>query len=345
MRLNITMRVLCSHVALLLVAVFFGIYNIIGKEALEHVPPLAFGLLRDAIAFPVLLLAGTGLEGGWMPATWMQFRALAVVGLVGVCLGQLLFLTALSLLPALVVALYQCLCPIATLIAAVLLGQERCTVQKCVGVFLATGGVAAIELLTNPSTSSTTSTSLWGHLAVIGQVVVVSTCWFTMMKPLHSLCGPVMLTTWLYGIGSLGLLAVSIAFGGMYPSSVLRWFAGFEDPKMIAILFYTALVCTCLNYSLTVMANKHVGATICSLYNTAQPITTALLGFALFRTPLQLIHAVGGLSVLLGLALCGTSTDVIDGKENRGPQPTSCLEQDDEVGTSDGEEEPIPGYT
>jgi drug/metabolite transporter (DMT)-like permease len=119
---------------------------ILGKGATAHIPVLALGFLRFAMAgvcFTFLAAAGRmDLRSAWRE----DRRGFLLSGFLGVLLNQVTFLWGLKLtLPAHASLLYA-LTPTMVLLLAWMQGQERPTARKLAGLAMAFLGVAVLFL-------------------------------------------------------------------------------------------------------------------------------------------------------------------------------------------------------
>jgi drug/metabolite transporter (DMT)-like permease len=128
------------HVALLAVQVMFGSAPILGKFALTTFPPLAivgFRVGGAALAFYFL----QRFRGNLRLKRRSHYLYFALFSCLGVVCNQLLFFKGLSLTTATNTSLLAVMIPIFAILVSVLIGNDKLSWQKTLGVILAGGGV------------------------------------------------------------------------------------------------------------------------------------------------------------------------------------------------------------
>jgi drug/metabolite transporter (DMT)-like permease len=128
------------HLALITVQVLFATWPIVGKIALHSVPSIALVGFRVAGA-SVMLLTIAGMRRTLQTIRKADWPLLILSSLLGLVLNQLLFTKGLSLTTAINATLLSTTIPVFTLLVGVVLGTDRATVRRIVGIALAALGV------------------------------------------------------------------------------------------------------------------------------------------------------------------------------------------------------------
>lgn len=130
--------------ALLLVQLFFGSFPAFGKIAMREVSPLVLAAFRAIFGAALLSLAARALAPGDPPLRGAERRRVAGLAFLGVVANQLLFISGLARTTATNATLLVATVPIFTLSIAILLGRERATFRRVVGIPIALLGVLVV---------------------------------------------------------------------------------------------------------------------------------------------------------------------------------------------------------
>ena len=218
---------LIGHLCMLFVCATFSIQNVLAKQALVHVHPLVFALLRDGGATPVLAVAALVVDGRgrcarcWRPRGWRQWCGLAAGGALGLCGNQIFYLVGLSLTSSTLTAIWNTGGPVLTGLFAWALRQERFSWLRVAGLVVATLGLAGTTVWGaiadadvdaaggGSMRSGGTAKLLLGTLALLIYVVCCA-IFCVMLKPMFA-WGPraTTLIAWLYFFGA-SCLAVAV---------------------------------------------------------------------------------------------------------------------------------------
>ena len=178
---------------LLMTVIWGGNYSLI-KSAFVEIPPLAFNALRLALASLLFLAAiwRTG-SGPISVRDWLGIVGLAVVGQ---CVYQILFISALARTSVVNSSLIIACTPIFVALMTAGLGSERVTVWQWAGTILSAVGIY-IVVGGEPSVSRA---SLAGDLMMLGAVL----CWAASTvgaRPLLARHPPLVVTGYSMAIG------------------------------------------------------------------------------------------------------------------------------------------------
>lgn len=149
-------------IALWIVVLFWGANYVIGKWGMLGFDPVTFNLLRFLGATPALFLLLYFFERD-LTVRRKDLPELALVGLVGITLYQILFMAAVKYATATNASLLLAASPIFTALCAHLLGQEHLGRKGGLGSISALGGVILV-LLFGTSKLSLNVSDLNGNL-------------------------------------------------------------------------------------------------------------------------------------------------------------------------------------
>jgi drug/metabolite transporter (DMT)-like permease len=157
--------------ALLLVQLFFGTLPVLGKVAMREMSPLALAAFRGVLGALLLSLAARALAGP-APAQALRDRLeVALLAFLGIVANQVLFISGLSRTTATHATLLTATVPVFTIIAGVVLGQERPDARRLLAVPIAFGGIL---FLLDPARISIGGETLAGDLLVTSNAAVYS---------------------------------------------------------------------------------------------------------------------------------------------------------------------------
>jgi drug/metabolite transporter (DMT)-like permease len=274
-----------------------GVAIVASRFAVAEVPPLTLAMLRYAIGFACLLpFAWTGLAeaaaGGGAPvgrARTMDMLVMAALGIgqFGVLIALLNF--GLQHVGAAQAALIFSLFPLLTLLLSAALGRERATLLLVLGVFISIAGVA---LALSPKLGTAQSVHWWGEAAVAGAACTGALC-SVLYRPYLQRYPTVPVSAFAM-LASVLFLAV-LALGEQWPARV----GTFSMQAWSAVIFIG--VSSGIGYFWWLYALKHESPTRVTVFLALNPVTAALLGWALLG---EALHPAGlGALLLIGVGL------------------------------------------
>ena len=276
------------HLALLFVQVSFGGFSVFGKYVLGHVEPLAVAALRVLFAGPVIMLLALRYDS--VRPRGKDFLHLAVLGFFGVFLNQLLFITGLDYTTATNASILMPSIPVFTVGVAMVMGIERITWKRSLGIGLAVAG--ALILLRVTSFSLTEDT-------VIGNLMVLVNClsyslFLVLARPVLLRIPTLTVAAWAFVFGGSGILVIATPDLLTVPWErlpALAWTG----------LVYVVLFPTLLNYLLNTWAIKRSSSTLVATYTTLQPVVATSLAVMLLGEQFGLREVLGFLLIVAGL--------------------------------------------
>jgi drug/metabolite transporter (DMT)-like permease len=225
------------HAALLFVQITFAGFSVVGKYVLAYLPPFALAGFRVLVVAPSLL--AISLLRDRRPAPRKELPRLALLGLLGVCINQILFVTGLHYTTAINTAILMPSIPVFTLSIAALLRIERLSARGVGGVLLAV--VGALVML-DVSHFSLDRTDMLGNLLVLLNCLSYAG-FLVLARPVLLRIPAFMVIGWSYLFGGIGVLAVC------GPTMLTTDYASMPWTVWLGVA-YIVLIATLVNYVL-----------------------------------------------------------------------------------------------
>ena len=277
-------------VTLVAVMIVWGSTFVITKSAITQLPPLTLAFVRVAIGALVLLPFALPRIRSSGPMPW---RWLWAMGSVGVALYYVVFNWSLALTSASQGALVQSSIPAVTAGIAVLWLRERASRSRTFGIVLSIIGVLVV-FAEGTQTNAAAPSPLVGNALMFASVV----CWgmYTSMAKRVAQYDAIVVTSFVTAIGALLLL----------PLSVFE-LAGRElpDPSFNAWMgaLYLGVFASGAGYLLYNYALKYMAASQVGVFTNLIPIVGVLTGVIALGEPLSWQAIVGGIIVMIGVAM------------------------------------------
>jgi drug/metabolite transporter (DMT)-like permease len=280
------------YLRLTCVPILWGGTFIAGRVISAHLPPATAGFIRFVFATLALLATLHFTEGlrALTRITRRQLLGTVALGATGIFAYNLLFFTALSVLPAGRTSLIIALNPVVTLLIAAALLGDRLSATRWVGVVLALLGVWVV--VTRGDLSQIVQSLGKGELAMFGAVCAWAIYTLVGRKLLQGL-SPVLATLWaaIWGTLFLGLLALRDIHQVHAASFTLEVWAG---------LAFLGVLGTAVAFVWYYEGLRQLGAARTVVFNNLVPVFGVLLGWLILGEPLSTSLLVGG-----GLAIFG----------------------------------------
>lgn len=242
----------------------FGTWPIFGKIALTALPStgiVAFRVVGGSIAFVILQRS---LEHERKIRS-RDFARLALYSLLGVVLNQFLFVKGLSLTTAVNTILLGTTIPVFTLLISILLGYDRLTLRKVLGITLAVSGVV---YLLYPERHFTSDTAVGNLLILLNSLSYGA--YIALSKDMIKRYGALNVLAWIFIFGCIATVPVGgYALSGLDLSQI--------GPGIWLAILYIILVPTVGAYYLNAWALARVEPSTVAVYVYLQP----LIAFAL----------------------------------------------------------------
>ena len=282
---------LAPHIALIAVQVMFATWPVLGKIALRSLPSLTlvgFRVFGAAIALTAVGLATRKL-GRIERRDWLL---LAACSLLGVVFNQWLFVKGLSLTTVVNATLLGTTIPVFTLIVSILLGNDRPSLRRIIGILVAAAGIV---YLIQPERAEFSRHSFIGDLLIISNSICYGT-YIAISKRLVSRYNALTVITWIFifgcfptvPVGAVSLSRISI---NNVPTAV--WLA----------VAYIVLFATVLCYYLNSWALSRVAPSTVAVYIYLQPLIAFALAPLLLGEKISSRVIVAAVLVFAGVAV------------------------------------------
>lgn len=248
------------HIALIAVQLFFGSAAILGKAALQTFPAFAIvGFRVGGAAFAFYFLQK--FRGNLYLDKKIHYLYFVVFSCFGVIFNQLLFFKGLSLTTATNTSLLAVMIPVFAFLVSALIGNDKITWRKTLGIVIAACGVI---YLINPVNASFSSATTQGDILIILNSMSYA-IYVAISKKLISYYGALKSIAWLFLFASV--INVPI---GLYSLSAVN----LSEVSTASWLAVTAIVLfpTILAYYWNAWALARVEPSIVAVYIYLQPL-------------------------------------------------------------------------
>jgi drug/metabolite transporter (DMT)-like permease len=129
-----------AYVVLVTIQLLFGLHYFAAQRVVREIPPEAWAPIR-AVAATLFLTALARALGRRLPRDPRTLLSLATLAVFGVVINQLMFVKGIALTHTAHSALIMSSIPVMTLAIAVVLGRERLSLLKALGVLVGLSGM------------------------------------------------------------------------------------------------------------------------------------------------------------------------------------------------------------
>lgn len=279
------------HSALFLITLIGGANYTIAKFALpEHIQPfgfITFRVLAGIILFSIIHQLKTDEK-----VAKKDYGLLALCGLFGVAINQMSFFYGLSLTSPINAAIIATIAPVIVFILAYLLGKEKLTGLKTVGLAI---GALGTYLFVTKDGISWTSDSFVGDIFILVNATSYAV-YLVLVKPLMEKYKPLTIIKWVFLFG--GLIAIP---AGLEQMMEVRWET--LPGKAVFSLIYVVLGTTVLAYLLNAWALSYVESSVVGAYIYLQPVLASVVAISLHEDSLELKEVFFSLIIITGVYL------------------------------------------
>jgi drug/metabolite transporter (DMT)-like permease len=261
------------------------------RFVIDQTDPVTLAFLRYLVGFCLLLIPA------WHSAReWFDRHDLLPIALLGVTqFGILIVLMnyGVQFIPSARTALIFSCMPLLTMVLAALIGYERMTLLKTVGVLLTIAGVGFA--LGEKVIHTTGSPNEWiGELAVLGSALCGAVC-SVLYRPYLRKYATLKVSAFAM-FASVAFLALVGAAQGEFASPFHFTIGGW-----LAVFFIGTA--SAVGYYLWLWALGHTSPTRVTVFLSLSPITSAIAGTLLLAEPISSFFVIGLVCVILGLWL------------------------------------------
>ena len=271
----------------ILSAVIFGCMPLMSKFIYQGgVNAITLVLLRNALALPALAVI-LAIKKEPMAVTWVQAKKLTLLSLVGIMLTPVLLFSSYNFIPSGMATTVHFVYPVFVLVLCVVFWKEKLSIGKLMCVLLCTAGILAFYEPGQQSNIGGILIAFASGVTFAIYLVYLEKCRLGKMHPYKSMF-------YMASICSVGLLVGLLATGNL---------ALPQDGK-------TWLLCVVFSLSLTLGATvllqvgvQMIGSQKAAILSTFEPITSVVVGVAVFREQLTARNVIGVALILAAVIL------------------------------------------
>eukprot|EP01132_Coremiostelium_polycephalum_P007479 gene7479-9190_t len=288
------------HLVLLSIQLSFSVFYILAKIALKTVDAFVFLLLRLVIATPLLwsLTFFIARDQVFVLPTKREWIFLTAAGLLSVTANQTLFILGLSLSTASNAAITQPAIPIFSTLFGVIIGQEKKSWLKFVGIGVSViGAILMIDFRHLTSDSSTGKDIVFGNLCFLGNTIAYA-LFLMVLKPVlaSGLLSPAKCISWCFTIGMPPIIVITLAkTSNLAAAFTISW-------SSWLVIIYTATFATAYTFWASSWCVKKSDPTTVAVYLTVEPLATVIMAAIFLDEHITILNILGGLTILVGVA-------------------------------------------
>ena len=288
-----------GHILILTANILFGISVPVFKYLLN------VGISPEAIAF---LRAGLTCILFWLLSLFLprervtgrDLGLLAVCGICGVGINQLLFVAGLKMTSPVDGSIIASATPIFALLLAAVILREPVTKRKLLGVILGVCGGLLLVFGTAHAVS--------GRSSVLGDTMIavnymVYALYLVLSRPLVQRYSAITIMKWMFLVATVALFPFS---AGTLENAAIFHTATFNPTQLYGLLYITA-GSTFTAFLLVTCSLKYLRPTTVSMYNYVQPMVACAIAIAIGQDVFSIIKLGSLLLVFTGVYLVTTS--------------------------------------
>jgi len=279
------------YAALLAAQVFFGSLPVIGKVVLKTVPAVALVGFRVGVTAAALIMF-QAIRGRFWLVNKNDYWRLGILSLFGVTFNQLLFITGLSLTKASNTSLLAVTIPVFALTVGAMIGAERLTRIKVVGIVLAAVGVL---LIIDPRNASFSSSTTLGDILIVCNSLSYG-IYVAISKQVITRNGVFRSMMWVFIFASILCVPLGAwSFSTIDISTI--------SPAIWLLMVYIAIVATAAPYLLNAFALARVQASTVAVFVYLQPVIGFLLAVIFLNEQIGPLFIIATLLIFAGVFL------------------------------------------
>ena len=281
-----------AHLSLFTANLIYGINYTVAKDVMpDFIQPLGFIFIR---------VSGAGL------LFWFFYRflfyekidvkdifKLAMCGLFGVAINQMLFFEGLNLTTPINAAAIMVTNPIIVLIIGVLLSAEQITKRKLLGVL--SGALGAFSLITYGGLVDVNTDHLWGNIMVLLNATSYG-IYLVLVKPLMKKYKPITVISWVFMLGFLFVFPF-----GWIEFRAINWLV--IPSNILWSICFVVLGTTFMAYLLNIYSLKILNPSTVSSYIYLQPVLASIIALIVGSDQINFIKVAATLTIFLGVYL------------------------------------------
>lgn len=280
------------HAALFTVALLYGANYTIAKYAMpEYVGAFGFIAIRVIVTTALFWLVHHFVSKERIKSK-RDYLRLIVCGLFGVAINQLMFFKGLSLTTPINASIIMTINPVVVVVGAYLVGSERLTPQKIIGLLF--GAIGAYLLITKDGADFSNQHFL-GNLFVFINACSYAT-YLIAVKPLMNKYDSLTIIKWVFLFG--GIIATPF---GISELLLIKW-ASLPSIAWLSIV-YVVIGTTFLAYLLNAWGLKFVNSSVVGIYIYLQPVLATTIAILLKSDTFEINYLIYALLIMFGVFL------------------------------------------
>ena len=291
---------LLAHLALFAANLIYGINYTVAKDVMpDYIEPLGFILVRVIGAVVLFWLCYALFY--YEKVKKGDLLKLAICGLFGVAINQMLFFKGLNLTTPINAAVIMVSNPILVLLFGIVFATERFSTKKGIGVAL--GALGAIVLITNGGQLSLNKEHFCGNIMVFFNASSYA-IYLVLVKPLMQKYKPITVISWVFLFGILFVIPFSWS-----DFQAIQW-----ATMPSGILWRVAFVVvgtTFLAYLFNIYGLKTLNPSTVSTYIYLQPVLASIVAIIASSDSLDLTKICSTVFIFLGVYLVSHKTKAV----------------------------------
>jgi len=283
-----------TDIALVLMALIWGVNFSIVKFGTTLVAPLAYNGLRVMIAAVVLMTIVLAAKTPLPPRRVIV--ALLTLGVLGNGIYQFFFVQGIARTRAGDAALVVAASPAFIAIIARMRGVERASARRVMGILLSIAGIALVVFATTRGDDG--RSSLAGDLLVLAGSLSWAT-YTVLLKPYTEHVSGIQVSAFTMVGGAVPLFIVAlpaIAHASWSTVPLLGWGA----------LFYSAIFALVIAYLFWYRGVRVIGPTRTAMYSNVQPLIAVIFAWVVLNETPTIWQGIGMVFIMTGLVLTRT---------------------------------------
>jgi len=280
-----------AHLAILGANVIYGVNYSIAKDVMpDYMLPFGFIFCRVLGALLLFSAIGSFIKE---KVEKKDLLKLAVCGLFGVAVNQLMFFYGLNLTNPINAGIIMTSNPILVLIASAIILKTRITANKIIGIILGISGALIILLFKKGFA--------FGSDTIIGDTFIFLNAlsygiYLVLVKPLMSKYKPITVIKWVFTFGFLFVLPF-----GIPQANAIEW-SSFSSEIWSKFLF-VIVGTTFLAYLFNIYGLKRLSPSTVSTYIYLQPVLAAFFAIWVGKDSFTWIKLISALLIFSGVYL------------------------------------------
>ncbi|MEE2670797.1 MAG: DMT family transporter [Bdellovibrionota bacterium] len=275
---------------LVCIQILFGINFAASKIIVAKMNPILWSDVRFLLAGIIMLIVTLIMRRPHPPITKDFFIPISILSILGMALGQGLFLVGLKYTTSINSAIILTMIPILTLMVVVLRKQEDLTFNKFIGFVLSFFGVL---LMRNVSDFQMGGETLLGDFLVLGGAFCFA-LYISFGKKYFMKFDNMWTTTWMFLISGVAMLVPNISKLGELTDQTY-------DSIFLAAAAYSIIGATLLTYFLNNWALKRAASGHVAIFIYLQPVVAGVIGYIFLEEPVTFRMGICSILILTGL--------------------------------------------